>query len=57
MEIDFNNPTQITRAIAVLHQAGRIVIATLPNMDFWILPGGLIEKGEDPLQAIRRECA
>ena len=47
-------------AAVVLDDEGRVLLArrkSEPYAGRWDMPGGFLEEGEDPLQAIRRELA
>jgi inorganic pyrophosphatase len=41
----------------LLDDADRILLVHYPNLECWGLPGGGLEPGESPLQAVRRELA
>ena len=42
-------------AYAVLHHEGRLLLTRLAYTAVWTLPGGGIDHGEAPLDAVRRE--
>jgi 8-oxo-dGTP diphosphatase len=42
-------------AYAVLHDDGRLLLTRLAYTGTWTLPGGGIDHGEDPVDAVRRE--
>jgi 8-oxo-dGTP diphosphatase len=52
-----SGPVKVQRAgaYAVLAHDGRILLTRLSSTKVWTLPGGGIDHGEDPLDAVRRE--
>ncbi len=47
---------QRVAAYAVCHRDGHLLLARFPAPDaYWTLPGGGIDHGEDPYDAVRRE--
>ena len=52
-----DGPVKVQRAgaYAVLAHDGRILLTRLSYTKVWTLPGGGIDHGEDPLDAVRRE--
>jgi 8-oxo-dGTP diphosphatase len=50
-------PRHLLAAVVLVWDAdGRILVVQTHNRDYPILPGGLVEEGESPAQAARREC-
>jgi ADP-ribose pyrophosphatase YjhB (NUDIX family) len=51
------SPPKVQRAgaYAVLHHDGRLLLTRLAYTKIWTLPGGGIEHGEHPVDAVRRE--
>lgn len=46
-------------AAALIQQADRVLLvrrANDPQRGFWTLPAGFVDAGEDPAEAVRREC-
>ena len=46
-------------AAALIQQAGKILLvrrANDPQRGLWTLPAGFVDAGEDPAEAVRREC-
>ncbi|PIZ98630.1 MAG: hypothetical protein COX77_03825 [Candidatus Komeilibacteria bacterium CG_4_10_14_0_2_um_filter_37_10] len=51
-----NLPTKRMSALALYYNEQKDILIVKPNYaDYWLLPGGVIEKDESPLQAIQRE--
>lgn len=38
-------------------EAGRVLVVRGPSLGGWTLPGGIVEPGERPVEALLRECA
>jgi 8-oxo-dGTP pyrophosphatase MutT (NUDIX family) len=50
-------PKAILVSVAVIpDQTGRVLALRARYSGHWLLPGGALEHGEDPLSALRREC-
>lgn len=50
-------PTKLVAAGVLLRDAGDAVLLVEPTYkDVWEIPGGLVEVGESPREAARREC-
>jgi 8-oxo-dGTP pyrophosphatase MutT (NUDIX family) len=45
----------LLRAAAVAIEDGRVLLQRIGDHDFWCLPGGRIEIGEDSVEGLRRE--
>lgn len=43
------------RTAAVLEQDGHVLLHTMEDSDYWILPGGRVELGETSISALQRE--
>jgi 8-oxo-dGTP diphosphatase len=48
--------TRGAAAALLLDEAGRVLLVKPTYKEGWSLPGGVIEEGESPLAACRREC-
>jgi 8-oxo-dGTP diphosphatase len=48
--------TRGAAAALLLDEHGRVLLVKPTYKDGWFLPGGVIEEGESPLAACRREC-
>lgn len=58
MDSTLENRLQLPHAVsAVIHRQGRIVATRRRTSDLWGYPGGKIDAGESPLQALARETA
>ncbi len=44
-------------AVIIRHEQGRCLFLLLRVFDYWDFPKGEVERGEDPLEAARREVA
>lgn len=50
-------PKVIAVSVAVIpDQQGRVLLLRARYSGHWLLPGGAVEAGEDPLHALLREC-
>ena len=45
------------RVAAVIAEGGRVLLAQVEGDDFWVLPGGRAEAGENSVTTLRRELA
>ncbi len=43
------------RAAAIIEHRQKILLVTVPNIDFWFLPGGRVQSGESTVAALLRE--
>ena len=43
-------------AVYLLNSKGQLLIVKPNYRDYWHLPGGMIEAGESPVEACKREC-
>ena len=43
------------RAAAIIKRQQKILLVTVPNIDFWFLPGGRVQSGESTAAALLRE--
>ena len=43
-------------AAYILNGEGKVLIVKPNYRDYWYLPGGMIDEGESPLEACKREC-
>lgn len=50
-------PAFTAGAVCVLEHAGEVLFLWQPHRQGWSLPGGLLDRGEEPEQAVRREVA
>lgn len=50
-------PTYTAGAVCVLEHDGEVLVLWQPHRLGWSLPGGLLERGEAPGEAVRREVA
>ena len=50
-------PSYTAGAVCVLEHEGAVLFLWQPHREGWSLPGGLMEKGEEPADAVRREVA
>lgn len=50
-------PTYTAGAVCVLEHEGEVLVLWQPHRLGWSLPGGLLERGEAPDAAVRREVA
>jgi ADP-ribose pyrophosphatase YjhB (NUDIX family) len=50
-------PTFTAGAVCILEHDGAVLFLWQPHREGWSLPGGLMGKGEDPADAVRREVA
>ena len=49
------SPTYVAGAVCVLEHAGEVLVLWQPHRQGWSLPGGFMDKGEEPADAVRRE--
>ena len=50
-------PTYTAGAVCVLEHEGAVLFLWQPHREGWSLPGGLMGRGEEPADAVRREVA
>lgn len=50
-------PTYTAGAVCLLEHDGAVLFLWQPHREGWSLPGGLLDRGEDPADAVRREVA
>lgn len=50
-------PAFTVGAVCVLEHDGEVLFLWQPHRHGWSLPGGLLDKGEEPAEAVRREVA
>ncbi|WP_289016864.1 NUDIX domain-containing protein [uncultured Ornithinimicrobium sp.] len=50
-------PSYTVGAVCVLEHEGHVLFLWQPHREGWSLPGGLLGKGEEPEDAVRREVA
>lgn len=50
-------PTYTVGAVCLLEHEGAVLFLWQPHRTGWSLPGGLLDRGEDPAEAVRREVA
>lgn len=50
-------PTYTAGAVCVLEHEGKVLFLWQPHRQGWSLPGGLLDRGEEPAEAVRREVA
>ena len=50
-------PSYVAGAVCVLEHEGEVLVLWQPHRKGWSLPGGFLDKGEDPADAVRREVA
>lgn len=50
-------PTFTAGAVCVLEHEGEVLFLWQPHRRGWSLPGGLLDRGEEPAEAVRREVA
>lgn len=50
-------PSYTAGAVCVLEHEGEVLVLWQPHREGWSLPGGFMEKGEDPADAVAREVA
>jgi len=43
------------RAAAIIEHRQKILLVTVPNIDFWFMPGGRVQSGESTVAALLRE--
>lgn len=48
-------PNYTVGAVCVLEHDGRVLLLWQPHRRGWTLPGGLLERGETPVEAVARE--
>lgn len=53
--IRLRTPTFSMGAVALLRHDGRVLVLRQLHRTGWSLPGGLVDRGEDPAQAVVRE--
>jgi ADP-ribose pyrophosphatase YjhB (NUDIX family) len=50
-------PTYTAGAVCVFVHEGKVLFLWQPHRQGWSLPGGLLDRGEEPAEAVRREVA
>jgi 8-oxo-dGTP diphosphatase len=48
-------PTYAVGAVALIEHEGEVLFLRQPHREGWSLPGGLLDRGETPAQAVERE--
>lgn len=49
------SPSYVAGAVCVLEHDGEVLVLWQPHRRGWSLPGGFMDKGEEPADAVRRE--